>query len=451
MSTPSTTHRPARPDDPLLRGDVARDIFGGNQCGNTADNCKWSYGGQTGFPSSAQAPQTDVVVGVEVAYVAPGTQPALTPLAPVGGSPECLTSGDCPYGHDCVNGACTQPAPPIVVPGAVYGITKIYCADAAQVATGNNTATSTVATGISAPSGAKTGTLSAQRGAYALDGFQIVYTSEGATQVAASYRPFAHAQGSGSRALTAFLPAQATHSSQSVTLGCYSGTADLYLSGLDEAETDSGWSLSVGGGAPPQLGALSLGCTDYTDVFQMPDAQKVACCLGKGTGCWWGGYDPQSKKCDEIMAKYCRPLCAGGTCADPACNCLGSPLAADGVAQCFDARCANSTGAYRTKAMSNDPNCPGKNLTCAGFAALGSGAYVAQGVQPPTGCGGSPDPPGGGVVAWLKKDPIRAVVFIVFVILLAFALLPDGSGAGSRRVPKLPPGALPTLPPLATV
>jgi hypothetical protein len=199
---------------------------------------------------------------------------------------------------------------------------------------------------------------------------------------------------------------------------------------------------------PHLRGDVASGITG--DVFLTPDDRKVACCLRKIYGCL-DGYYPQSKKCDDFMAKHCSPLCSGGACADPACNCLGSPLAADGVAQCFDARCVNKTQAYRTKAMSDDSKCPGKNLTCAEFAALGSRANVAQGVQLPTGCGGSPDQPGGGIIDWLKKNPNWAVVFIVFVILLAFALMPSGGGSGSRRDPKLPPGALPPLPPLTTV
>lgn len=438
-----------RPADPLLRGEY----FYGNPCGGSSDSCRWTYPGATGFPASARvASQSDVVVGVEVAYAAPSAPRPVQPIEPVGGSPACLKDSECPPTEVCQQGVCVDLAPPVPIPGAVYGITKLYCADAVQVAMGANTPTATVPTSFDAPTGigVSTGTLSAPAGAYALDGFQIVFTSDGATQLAATYRRFAHDQNSRTRTVTAFLPSKPSPSSQSDSVGCYRSSNDLYLSGVDQAETQTGWSISAGGHMP-QLGSLSLGCTDYTNVFQMPDAQKVACCLGRGGGCWWGGYTPQSKKCDDVMAKYCRPLCSGGTCADQACNCLGSPLAVDGVAQCFDTRCANNTGAYRTGVMSVDSQCPGKGLTCAELAALGGGAYVAVGVRPPTGCGGSPDEPSGGGLVWLEKNPIWAVVFVVFVILLAFALMPSGGGPRSRDGPKLPPGALPALPPLAGI
>lgn len=437
--------RPERPSDPLLRGADTAYRF----CGGTTDNCSWRYSGSTGYPVRASASQSDVVVGVEVAYADPSQTPPVAPITPVGGSPGCPPSEVCRHGARV-----DPPPPPIQVPGAVYGITKLYCADAEQVASGDNAPTSTVDTNLGVPTGTTgvlTGKLQAPTGAFALDGFQLYYGSDGATQIAASYRPFAHNQGTSTRSLTGFLPSQASKSSTSrILLGCYNSQGDLYLSGADQAETSSYMALSVGG-FTPQLGSLGLECTDYTDVFQMPDSKKVACCLGTGSGCWWGQYFPQTEKCDDIMMKYCRPLCSGGTCADPACGCLGSPLAADGVAQCFDARCADDTGAYRTRNMKQS-DCKGKkSLTCKEWAALGGGTNVAKGVPLPSGCGGPPDTPSGGIIEWLEKNPSWAVVFIVFVILLAFALMPSGGGGGARRVPKLPPGALPTLPPLTTV
>lgn len=442
--------------DALLRpGEASNESFGGYYgvgCGGTTDSCKWNYPGSTGMAVSGQAPQADVVVGVTVVYAAPYTTTPSNPIIPVGGSPACVHNSNCAVGMDCVGGVCVTPAPPVIIPGVVYGVTQLLCASAEKVASGSNTPTKTVDLSVKVPLGSKvlTATLSAASGAYALDGFSIAYSDDGATQLAATYRQFAHGVPAGSRTQTAYLPATATAGSLQATIGCSSSSYDLYLSGLGEAQSSSSWSMSVAGFVP-QVGALNVGCTDFSDVFQMPDKNMVACCKGGGHNCWWGpgkGYLPQTKACDAVMAQHCRPLCAGGSCTDPACNCLGSPLAADGTAQCFDAGCADDSSAYRTKSMYNDPKCPGKNLTCAEYAALGA-ANVAKGVVLPMGCGGSPGPPpaGGGIFGWLKKNPIWAVVFVVFVILLAFALMPS-SGGGSGKVPKLPPGALPKLPSL---
>ena len=228
---------------------------------------------------------------------------------------------------------------------------------------------------------------------------------------------------------------------KSVTLGCSdsSGGKSLFLSGIVQKQTGSSGQLQSG-----ELGYLGLQCADYKNVFNMSDAAKTTCCIGSGSGCYWGDYRPGTKPCDEFMAKHCAPLCSEGSCTDPVCGCIGSILSTS--AQCFDTKCRDEP-AYRTKSMSQSMDCKGKVLTCDQLAALGP-SNVATGVTLPTGCGSPPPPPSEqGWLAWLKNNPVWAVVFVVFVILLAFALKPPKQS--KRTLP--PPGALPPLPSLSDV
>jgi hypothetical protein len=397
------------------------EYFGGYRAAgcNSDDACVWDYPGETTVTHTAAASRTDVAVGVTIVYTEPYTQEGKS------------------------------------FPGVVV-ITQLLCAAATAVAKGENTPTSTIGvadtggararmhTSMATGEGGVTLDLVASPGNYALDGFKIAHLpTGGATQLAVTFRHFAHNEPAAGRASSRWYPYTATEGSQNAEIGCSSSSSDLYLSDITWAGTDN---------TPTTIGHLRAGCTDYADAFQMPTAGMVACCKGGGENCWWGpggGYYPQSAACDAVMSKYCPPLCSGGSCTDSACNCLGSPLAADGTAQCFDARCADNASAYRTAAMSKDPKCPGESLTCAEFAVLGPSG-VAKGAVLPSGCPGPPaPPPSGGILAWLQKNPTWAIIFVVFLILAAFALAPPSSGRGRSR--KLPPGALPELPSLGEI
>jgi len=410
--------------------------YGVPSCGGSS----WSYPGPTGMAVNGQAGPADVVVGLEVYYYAPYTPPSPFLDASLGGDSSCQASD----GEVCYGGRCGTPPPE--VPGAVLGVSKLLCAGAEQVAQGRNAPdpAKTVDLGLTPPvvphASVESATLAAPEGAYALDGARIVYSDGGATQLAASYRPFAQSVSERYRGLTGFLPSQASAvHTQTADIGCCPVGSDLYLWGLASARTEaSPHSLPPGFAA---LGALAVACQSYSDLFQMPGGKKLECCLGKRSWqCW--GYSPQSEKCDQALAAYCQPLCAGGVCADPVCSCLGSLVAADGVAQCFDSRCAGNPGAYKTAAMTAAA-CRGKSLSCEEWTALGK--YVAPGVPIPSGCTGPAPPSGGSVAAWLEKNPLILAAIVVFLIIVAFAAMYSPEEAA----PKLPLGALPSLPPLS--
>ena len=419
-------------------------------CNGSSNNCSWSYSGSTGIVVNGKAGPTDVVVGLEVYFYAPYTYqaPPITTIHSVSESfPNYKISNDCLNHEVYQDGQCVVPPPPIKVPGAVLGVSKLLCANAEQVAQSNNTSdpTKTVDLNFIPPvvhhANVKSATLTAPSGAYAIDGVRIVYSDDGVTQLAASYRPFAQNISEHNRKLTEYLPSKASIfiNTQMVDIGCYSSGNDLYLWGLAEALTES--SLP---GFVPGLGMLTGVCLSYTDLFQMPDKKMIKCCLGETSqSCW--GYNPQSKKCDQDITTYCQPLCSDGVCIDHVCDCLGSPVT-DNSAQCFDSRCIGNSNAYKTMTMT-DAVCEGKDISCKEWSALGNGKYVASKIPIPSGCTGPAPPPGENIITWLGKNPFVLVAIIVFLILITFiATSPSGE---RRTTPNLPLGTLPSLPPLS--
>ncbi|GFR88698.1 hypothetical protein ElyMa_002524600 [Elysia marginata] len=393
--------------------------IGGPECGGTAGKCKWQYPGRsTGYLVKTRAPRSAVVVAIEVAY----TPPKITPA-----------SGK---------------SSPYQSPGVVYGITSLFCTNALKVASGHNAPDTAVATNVRVPKGPKVRrrVLHSPPGAYALDGFELYYTSDGMSQISVSYRPFVNKQkGISGRAHTGFVPPQASKPLEHYSLNCYNDQEHLFLSGVDQVET-SPQTARQAKNFTPQLGGLGLNCTNYAGVFEkMPFSEKVACCVGIGPRCHWGEFYPQTEECDEVMSKHCLSQCQGGVCVDPVCGCLGSPLASDGKAQCFDARCADNPWAYHTHNM-EQTDCKEKRLTCEEWAALKDGTSVALRAPPPPGCTGVPP---GKSVDWLTKNLVWVVVLLVLVLLLALMVMPAENI--SRQRPQLPPGALPALPPLTSV
>lgn len=368
-----------------------------------ASSYSWKYSGTTGSPLNAVATPSpaSVIVGVEVYYT------------------------------DASSNAS----------GAVLGLSKIFCAAAENVFWGDNTSTTTVDFGFKppeVPTAMKHGILQPPRGAYALDGFQIAYSVDGATRLACTYRTFAQGVDESARQLTDYFPENNTAAATTALVACCTKGQDLYLQALEEAFTTLPF-VQPSFDFVARLGGLTIKCADYATFFQtIPSDKKIACCRGEK---WFmcGGYAPQTAKCDQTMATYCASLCTGGACADPVCGCLGSPLAGD--AACFDARCADSPEAYRTADAS--AICRGKILTCAQWNALGRGRFVATGVAQPLGC----DPPSGKnkLWEWLKQNPLALGVMVLFLVLIVVIAL-ESSQPNRKR---LPPGALPQLPALS--
>ena len=344
----------------------------------------WSYPGPTGPPFGAKTSSTDVVVGFEVVYC-DATTASL---------------------------------------GVVFGISKLLSAKVEKVAGGENTPTENIILNFTPPTAygpsLKRGVLQAPPGPYALDGLIVYYSAAGVAQIAGSYRQFAHGAGEATRKTTAFLPADpGWQITKKVELTCPDAGGDIYFQGLETALTKNKKSYQ-------QLGSIMVGCTDFLDFFQMPPEKLVQCCRGEASGeCW--GRDAQSPICDQAMAAHCEPLCSNGVCVDPVCGCLGSPLASFGVAQCFDARCADNPAAYRTAQMAKT-SCRGVNPNCAQWEALNNGVYASKNiVAPPAGC---TSPPGG--VPWLSNNMLLIVIFILTLALVVATAQP-------HRIQGVPP------------
>ena len=346
----------------------------------------WSYFGPTGLPFGAKTSSTNVIVGFEIVY--------------------CDASA--------------------TNPSVVLGISKLLGANVEKVAYGENAPTETLSVPFALPNAYdelpwKRGVLQAPPGPYALDGLVLYYSAAGVTQLAGSHRLFAHGAGEATRRTTAFLPA---NSGQQITtmveLRCPNAGGDFYLQSFEAA-------LTKKNKTSPQLGSITVGCTNFLDFFQMPPEKQLQCCRGEALGeCW--GRDAQSPICDQIMATRCEPLCSNGVCVDPACGCLGSPLASSGVAQCFDARCADNPAAYRTAQMAKD-SCRGENINCAQWSALSNGIYASKSVMaPPGGCTSQP-----GGVPWMSSN--NMLIIIIFVLTLALVI----STTQSRRIREVPP------------
>lgn len=168
------------------------------------------------------------------------------------------------------------------------------------------------------------------------------------------------------------------------------------------------------------VGALSIACSDFSEVFN-PSADKImSCCLNTPprdgiAKCW--GYTPGRSRCDRFMTSYCygRPSYE--------CGCVNSPV---GVPQCLDARCADQPRAYRTRSMYDD--CSNVQVTCDDMRALGGGQYLARGLTPPSGCGA-----GGGNSNTIL---LVAIIIIVAVVAIGLANTPTGS-SNSLHFPSL--------------
>lgn len=392
-------------------------------CGGSTLPCSSSYKGELGPPNVLTCSDREVVVGVEVVYA--------EPVEMAGGS----DPGYAVATYDGLQDGAPRDGPQsprsIWIPGAVYGISKVFCANAEKVAGGDNAPTKVLHATVVAPDDAKSARLLAEPGAWAFNGASPAYSRAGTAQIIFSYRPFTADSTAAQEMTTAPYPSTLAPGSvpTGATVGCLGGA--LFVGGLVWRPTAA---------AAPELGGLSVVCVDYADVFATPDSNKVACCMGKGGHCAQDGYLPQTAKCDGLMRSFCGPLCADGSCANPVCACVGSPLAPDGLPQCFDSRCADNAGAYRLAGMPASA-CKNQSLSCAGWEKLGRGRYVAKGVAVPAGC--APPP----FLAWLRKNPLVVVAILILVILLAFGL--TALSRRQKRALRLPPGALPALPSLA--
>ena len=261
-----------------------------------------------------------------------------------------------------------------------------------------------------------------------LVGFEIHYTDRGATQISATYQQFSNPRAPKENRL--FSGAGGAGARTYVYCGnpevCPPTCSPAFIIELDQALTKA---PATTAGFIPQLGALTVVCNDYAQIF---DQKNIKCCLGEASLC--RNYIPRSKKCDQKMTSHCGPLCAKGVCSDPVCACLGSPLASG--AQCFDSRCAGVPDAYKTAAMTPEA-CKGKNLTCKEWSALGHGKFVAPGVPIPSDCV-APSPTGG-TLAWLKNNALLLVAIIIFVSLIVMMVRQDRLPSSSKVLPHLPP------------
>lgn len=255
-------------------------------CGGSENPCAWDYPGPVGVSVTATAPPGHVVIGLEVCYREParvrppaGSVPAAPPDRTYAAlEPPCETTSDCPVGEVCAPGGgpgyCTGALPiPMTVAGGVLGITKLLCAPAISVARGDDVPAVEVDLGydpgLSALLGVTRGALIAPAG-HALDGVQIVYDAQGATQIACTYRAFAPGTSLGSRARTQFLPERPSPSTFTLTttLGCFAAGADLFMQGIRVALTeDSLYAVDLPA-ARSWLGAVAVGCADCSAFWR---------------------------------------------------------------------------------------------------------------------------------------------------------------------------------------
>lgn len=173
------------------------------------------------------------------------------------------------------------------------------------------------------------------------------------------------------------------------------------------------------------LNSLGFGCQDYADELDTSAARQRACCAGTATNPQFcRGFTPQSVTCDTYMAKYCAGNCTAGNCLDPVCGCLGSPVALPG---CYDNRCADTPGAYRTALIGGQQVCPA--ASCDIWQELGKGQYLAKETPAPSNCA---------LPLSLFSDT-TIIVVLAFIILIMIA----GRLFNNRE----PPPALPIPPP----
>jgi len=294
-------------------------------------------------------PAGTVLIGADLAYTSPQN------VCPAGSKPPCLATS--------------------VQPGAVQGINAYFCAS-----NGNSKAIGNVeiaqypanTAAMAAPS--KTATILCPDG-QALTGATAWTNSAGVVEQiqfnCSNFEPGA---------------APGVQSGLYPTSPATSGTPHT-LSTLAKAPTVLfANAVAQGQNTAGNLSALGFGCRDYADELDTSAARQQACCAGTATNpdlC--GDFTPQSAPCDTYMTKYCAGNCTSGSCLDVACGCLGSPVDLPG---CYDGRCADTPGAYRTALMAGQQVCSA--ATCDIWQKLGEGQHLAKATPAPAGCDAAP-------------------------------------------------------------
>jgi hypothetical protein len=312
------------------------------------------------------------------------------------------------------------------IPGAVLGISAFYCASADSVFVGS-AAPQRVATGYSPLAGERLATFLCPAGQALTGATAWVDPGTGNTeQIRLQCTRFAAGTPAGASSPSypaRRMPGSAAAPRALSTLG--TPPAALFANAIAQ-----GWGGA--GDADGPLRALGFGCEDYADEFDSSPARRLACCTGTAANpelCQ--GFAGQTGDCDAFMAQFCATDCApGGGCLHAACGCLGSPV---GRPECYDARCADTPGAYLTAQMvAQKPSCP-TTVTCPIWQALGDGRFLAKEIIPPAGCTPSPS-------FWSKSVILLLVIAFIFLVFLAGVI---GRSGGAKRAPMFmppPPG-----------
>lgn len=194
------------------------------------------------------------------------------------------------------------------------------------------------------------------------------------------------------------------------TSGTTSGTIKHTLSTLAAAPTALfANAIAQGQNAAGNLNALGFGCRDYADELDTSAARQQACCAGTATNPdFCREFTPQSASCDTYMTKYCAGNCTSGSCLDVACGCLGSPVDLPG---CYDGRCADTPGAYRTALMeAGQQVCTA--ATCDIWQKLGEGQHLAKATPAPAGCAAAPS-------SIFSNTTIIIILSLILLIMIA--------------------------------
>ena len=376
-------------------------------------------------------PAGEVLVGVDVAYDEPAAHEGFLNLLGLSQSRAQGLAQGCERDADChtLGQVCSQQkrcVTPMVLrqpPGAVREVTAFYCAGADAVAGGATTAPVRHPLAGADGAAALTATFTCPAG-QALTGATAWVNPQGdaVEQIQLNCNSFAlgAAPGATSNKYPAALaPGSAAAATPLSTLG--GASTAIFANGLAQARKADA------------LVALGFGCQDYAAEFDASDARQLACCAGTAKDpqlCH--DKTPQSAACDAYMVQYCANDCAGGTCHSAACGCLGSPV---GLPGCYDSRCADTPGAYRTAqiAQQEGPSCP-STASCDLWQLLGRGQYLTAKVPPPTGC---PPAPGGGF-----SDEKAIIIVILFVLLVVLAVAYGRKPARPMFLPPPPPGII---------
>jgi hypothetical protein len=300
-------------------------------------------------------------------------------------------------------------------PGTVRGLAALYCASAdavAVAATGPPAATTKypllpalggVATTFTCPAG------------QALTGGTAWVNGDGAEQIQFNCRMFAPNAPEGASSRMYPLARSPDSTAQEVVLSTLGAApAVLFANGVAQ------------GRKADVLANLGFGCQNYANAFDSSDTRKIACCAGTASNpqlC--GGFLPQSAVCDGYMVRHCADSCAGGSCLDPACGCLVSPVGRPG---CYDSRCADAPPAYRTTQMIQQAaSCP-TSASCDVWQALGKGQHLSDRTPAPADCAPLGPTPGSAL-----SDP--KMIIAIFVMLILLVLLAGNLGGHSRPPP----------------